>query len=167
MACLTDLHYNDVIMSAMASQLTSLRIIYPIVYSGADQIKHQKLCVTGLCDGNSPFTGEFPARRANNAEKVSIWWRHHVYHLLDMITYIPSQWLDFQINPNIPKELKQVTTTAVWFSARGSDIRKFYPWFDLQPTFHYSNHNFLNTFREILSHHIWYFPRSLNQWIHL
>ena len=40
-ACLTDLHYNDVIMSAMASQLTSLTIVYSIVYSGADQIKHQ------------------------------------------------------------------------------------------------------------------------------
>ena len=84
-----------------------------------------------------------------------------------MITYIPSQWLAFQTNPNIPKELKQITTAAVWFSAGGSDIRKFHPWFDLQPKFHYRNHNFLNTFREILSHHIWYFPPSLSQWIHL
>ena len=40
-------------------------------------------------------------------------------------------------------------------------------WFDLQPKFPYRNHNFLNTFREILSHHVWYFPRSLSQWIHL
>ena len=36
-----------------------------------------KLCVTGLCGGNSPVTGEFPAQRASNAENVSIWWRHH------------------------------------------------------------------------------------------
>ena len=35
------LHYNDVIMSAIASQITSLTIVYPTVYSGADQIKHQ------------------------------------------------------------------------------------------------------------------------------
>ena len=34
-------HYNDVIMDAMASQITSLVIVYSIVYSGADQIKHQ------------------------------------------------------------------------------------------------------------------------------
>ena len=34
-------HYNDVIMSAMASQITSLTIVYSIVYSGADQRKHQ------------------------------------------------------------------------------------------------------------------------------
>ena len=37
-----------------------------------------KLRVTGLCAGNSPETGEFPAQMASNAEKVSIWWRHHV-----------------------------------------------------------------------------------------
>ena len=39
--------------------------------------KTSKLCVTGLCVGNSPVTGEFPAQRASNAENVSIWWRHH------------------------------------------------------------------------------------------
>ena len=38
-----------------------------------------KLHVTGLCAGNSPVTGEFPARMARNAENVSIWWRHHVF----------------------------------------------------------------------------------------
>ena len=36
-----------------------------------------KLRVTGLCVGNSPGTGEFPAQMASNAENVSIWWRHH------------------------------------------------------------------------------------------
>ena len=40
--------------------------------------KTSKLRVTGLCAGNSPVTGEFPAQRASNAENVSIWWRHHV-----------------------------------------------------------------------------------------
>ena len=39
--------------------------------------KTSKLRVTGLCVGNSPVTGEFPARRASSAENVSIWWRHH------------------------------------------------------------------------------------------
>ena len=37
-----------------------------------------KLRVTGLWEGNSPVTGEFPAQMASNAENVSIWWRHHV-----------------------------------------------------------------------------------------
>ena len=34
-------HYNDIIMSAMASQITSLTIAYSTVYSGADQRKHK------------------------------------------------------------------------------------------------------------------------------
>ena len=62
------LHYNDVIMSAIAFQIISLTIVY------SDQ---RKLRVTGLCAGNSPVTGEFPAQRTSNAENVSIWWRHH------------------------------------------------------------------------------------------
>ena len=34
-------HYIDVIMTTMASQITSLTVVYSIVYSGADQRKHQ------------------------------------------------------------------------------------------------------------------------------
>ena len=34
-------HFDDVIMSLMASQITSLTIVYSSVYSGADQRKHQ------------------------------------------------------------------------------------------------------------------------------
>ena len=39
--------------------------------------KTSKFRVTGLWEGNSPVTGEFPAQRASNVENVSIWWRHH------------------------------------------------------------------------------------------
>ena len=38
--------------------------------------KTSKLRVTGLCVGNSPGTGEFPAQMASNAENVSIWLSH-------------------------------------------------------------------------------------------
>ena len=34
-------HYNDVIMGVIASEITSLTIVYSIVYSDADQRKHQ------------------------------------------------------------------------------------------------------------------------------
>ena len=34
-------HYSDVRMGAIASQITSLTIVYSTVYSGADQRKHQ------------------------------------------------------------------------------------------------------------------------------
>ena len=37
--------------------------------------KTSKFRVTGLCEGNSPETAEFPTQRASNAENISIWWR--------------------------------------------------------------------------------------------
>ena len=60
-------HYNDVIMSAMASQITSLTI----VYSGADQENTKAPRHWPLW---GEFTGdrEFPAQRASNVENVSI-----------------------------------------------------------------------------------------------
>ena len=64
-------------MDSIASQITSLTIVYSTVYSK----KTPKLRVTGLCAWNSPGTGEFPAQMAGYAENVSIWWRHHVNEL--------------------------------------------------------------------------------------
>ena len=53
--------------------------------------KTSKPCVTGLCEGNSPVTDEFPAQRASNAENVSIWWRHHeiVHCVATWLFYLP------------------------------------------------------------------------------
>ena len=53
-------HYGGAITGAIASQITSLAIVYSAFYSGADQRKTSKLRVTGLCAGNSPGNGEFP-----------------------------------------------------------------------------------------------------------
>ena len=64
-------HYSDVIMGAMASQITSLAIVYSTVYSGADQRKHQSSASLAF------VWGEFPAQMASNAENISIWWHHH------------------------------------------------------------------------------------------
>ena len=45
--------------------------------------KISKLRVTGLCVGNSPVTGEFPAQMAGDAKNVSIWVRHHEIYTLN------------------------------------------------------------------------------------
>ena len=75
-------HYDDVIMTMLASQITSLTVVYSIVYSGVNQRKHQSSAsLAFVCAGNSPGTGEFPAQMASYAENVSIWWRHHVHQL--------------------------------------------------------------------------------------
>ena len=88
-------HYNDVIMSAMASQITSLTIVYSSVYQGADQRKHQSSASLAFMRGihrrpvNSPHKGsvtrkifpfddvimlfvDSPARLADDAE-VQAW----------------------------------------------------------------------------------------------
>ena len=70
-------HYNDVIMGAMPSQITSLTIVYSAVYSGADQRKYQSSASLASLCGEFTGTGEFPAQMASNAENVSIWWRRH------------------------------------------------------------------------------------------
>ena len=56
-------HYNDVIMGAMASQITSLTIVYLTVYSGGDQRKHKSSASLAFLRGihrwpvNSPHKG--------------------------------------------------------------------------------------------------------------
>ena len=58
-------HHGDVIISAMASQITSFTIVYSTVYPGADQRKHQSSASVAFV---RPETGEFPAQRASNAD---------------------------------------------------------------------------------------------------
>ena len=49
--------------------------------------KTSKLCVAGLCEGNSLVTGVFPAQRASNAENVFIWWRHHDLNQMNSVRW--------------------------------------------------------------------------------
>ena len=57
------IHYSDVIMGTMSSQITSLTIVYSTVYSSADQRNHQssasRAFVRGIhrCPVNSPHKG--------------------------------------------------------------------------------------------------------------
>ena len=44
-------HYNDAIMGAMASEITSFAITYSTVYSGADQRKHQSCASLAFVQG--------------------------------------------------------------------------------------------------------------------
>ena len=60
--------------------------------------KTSKLRVTGLCAGNSPGTGEFPAQMASYAENVSIWWRHHEMNTFSALLALVSghHWIPWQ-----------------------------------------------------------------------
>ena len=85
-------YHNDVVMGAMAFQITSFTIVtQPFIEHRSK--KTSKVRVTGLCAGNSPVTGEIPVQMASNAEKVSIWWRHHeLYNDIQ-----PTFWLYFRV----------------------------------------------------------------------
>ena len=82
-------HHSDVIMSAMASQITGVSIVCSTVCSGEDQrtpqSSEQGLCVTVLCERNPPATGGSSSQRACNAEMfpfddVTIQ-NHQIYNL--------------------------------------------------------------------------------------
>ena len=80
-------HYSDVIMGTIASQITSLAIVYSTVYSDADQRKHQSSAspafVRGIHRGpvNSPH--KWPVTRK-------------MFPFDDVIVRFPSD--DFRVN---------------------------------------------------------------------
>ena len=49
-----------------------------------------KFRVNGLCEANSPVTGEIPAQKASNAENVSICWRRHEYVMHLNLSFVPK-----------------------------------------------------------------------------
>ena len=91
-------HYADVMMGAIASQITSLRIVYSTVYIRRRSKKTSKLRVTGLCVGNSPGTGEFPAQSPVTREmfpfddvimicRFNSWWRIYIYASFNKLNF--------------------------------------------------------------------------------
>ena len=53
-------HYNDDIMGAMASQVTSLTVVYSTIYWGADQRKHQSSASLAFVRGIHRWPVNFP-----------------------------------------------------------------------------------------------------------
>ena len=72
-------HYNNVIMDAMAAQITSLTIVYSTVYSGADQRKHQSFASLDFVRGIHRWPVNSPHKRPVTRENVSNGWRHNVH----------------------------------------------------------------------------------------
>ena len=78
----TESHYSDVIISAIASQITGVSIVCSTVCSGADQRNHQSSASLAFVRGVHRWSGiSFTKGKGSNVENVSIWWRHHVPNL--------------------------------------------------------------------------------------
>ena len=114
-------HYYDVIIGAIASQITSLTTVYSTaVYSDADQSKHQSSASLAFVREIHRNRWISHAQMASNAENVSIWWRHHEEYLLNSVTtlcLLPShclnQWRKFWHSSDIilANSLVRSTTT--------------------------------------------------------
>ena len=76
---LTTFHYNDVIIGAMASQITSLTIFYQTVYTGADQRTHQSSASLAFVRGihrwpvNSPQKGPVTRKMLPFDDVIMVW----------------------------------------------------------------------------------------------
>ena len=74
-------------MGAMASQITSLTIVYSTVYSDVVQRKHQSSASLAIVRGIHRWPVNSPQKMVSKAENVSIWRRHHVYHPVCLALY--------------------------------------------------------------------------------
>ena len=81
-------------MGAMASQITSITIIYSTVYSDADQRKHQSYASPVSVRGIHRWP--VISLHAGNAENVSIWWRHHAE--MDTMYCVGPVWAIWDFN---------------------------------------------------------------------
>ena len=84
-------HYSDITMSAMASEITSLTIVYSTVYSGADQRKDQSSASLAFVRGihrwpvHSPHKGPvtrkmFPFDGVIMTNDGLVYWRFYASH---------------------------------------------------------------------------------------
>ena len=104
-------HYTDVIMRPIASQITSLAIVYSTgFFFRLISKKTSKLRVDGLCAGNSPGAGEFRTQMVSNAEIVSVWWRHHDLLNADLIVISTSSDRYFTYLVHVIDAAHQVST---------------------------------------------------------
>ena len=100
-------HYYDIIMGAMASQITSLTIVYSTVYSDADQRKHQSSASLAFVRGihrrpvNSPHKG--PVTRKMFPFDYVIMGNSKVYVLIDAVlsVFTGENWPITRAMPNL------------------------------------------------------------------
>ena len=64
-------------MGGMATQITSVSIVYSTVCSGADQINYLSSASLAFVREIHRWPVSSPLKRASNAENSSLWWRHH------------------------------------------------------------------------------------------
>ena len=106
-------HYDDMTMNAMASQIISLTIVYSIVYSDADQRKHQSSAslafVLGIHRGPVNSPDKWPVtRKMSPFDDIIMYWLSVINKFSRNIcqyTYI-FDWNAFDVHHGINMYLK-------------------------------------------------------------
>ena len=122
-------HYNDVIMSLIASQITSLTIVYSTVYSDADQRKHQSSAslafVRGIHRGpvNSPHKG--PVKRK-------------MFPFDDVIMCLPlrlcvASWVTMVVRSDLGLTMARAQVLSIWTSCTVRAMRPCWPCVSMPP----------------------------------
>ena len=109
------IHYTDVIISAMASQITGVSAVCSTVCSGAVKKKYQSSAALAFVRGIHRVTRGFPSQRASNAENVSIWWRHHAPRYMKRVVlhHVPCSLNELTLNVRGPGYLG-LTRSISW-----------------------------------------------------
>ena len=115
----TTLHYDDVTMGAIASQITSLTIVYSTVYSVADQSKHQSSAslafVWGIHRGpvNSPHKWPVTRKMLPFDDVIMVIENHSTWHEIVRIgwdMFVPGRCCSL-----LTHEIKYVHRTIIFF----------------------------------------------------
>ena len=109
-------HYDDVIMSDITSQFTSLTIVYSIVYSDADQRKHQS-------SASLAFVWGIHRGPVNSPHKWQL--RGKCFHLM---TSSCKPHTHCQYMTDNTYWLEHITTYGYILQVRLQDITIFYHW---------------------------------------
>ena len=140
-------HYSDVILSAMASQITTVSIFLLNRLFRCRSTKTSELRVTGLYEGNPPVISGFP-HKGPVARKLFEWSRHgkcmEVYATVCnckfvisscyFIFWISTKWrINSSSNPNTPlgDTLGFPDTVTIMWHWHGVSWAPFPAWFNL------------------------------------
>ena len=127
------LYYNDVIMSTMASQITSFKIVYSTVYSGAAKIKHQSSASLAFVRGlhrwpvNSPHKGPVTRKMFPFDDVIMMWqtWPKVSRHIDDIL----ASWYHISFTAScLFKSLFGLATKKTWNLRINSSLRREIPW---------------------------------------
>ena len=137
-------HYSDVIMCAMASQIPSLTIVYSIVYSGADQRRHQSSASLAFVRGihrwpmNSPHRGPVTRKIFQfddvimecvylpfSGSKWTIWCRCLSFHFNFYLDQHPPKYSTNQAPYTLPITSGQATLLGLVIAQRKSQDQRY------------------------------------------